>query len=191
MINTELLRLKSARDSIRSKLVALGIAENDDKLDTLAALLNEIQDNGAVDISLKEGETYLIPRGYHSGAGKVSGIAGGGNYSLQEKEITPSEEIQTVSSDNGYYGLSEVTVRAIPAQYQDISEVTAIESDVLEKKSFVKSNGTMAEGTMKNNGYLEKTIDGLSITSCILPTGFISGGEVSLTEDIERALSVV
>lgn len=69
--------------------------------------------------------------------------------------------------------------------------MTAIESDVLEKKSFVKSNGTMAEGTMKNNGYLEKTIDGLSITSCILPTGFISGGEVSLTEDIERALSVV
>ena len=73
MINTELLRLKSARDSIRSKLVALGIAEDDDKLDTLAALLNEIQDNGTVNASI-DGLTvtsYSIPAGYTSG-GTVS-----------------------------------------------------------------------------------------------------------------------
>ena len=45
---------------------------------------------------------------------------------------------------------------------------------------------------MPNNGAVTATIDGLTVTSYTVPKGYHSGeGTVSLTDDIETALSAL
>lgn len=39
------------------------------------------------------------------------------NISLQDKTVTPTKEIQTITSDEEYDGLNEITVNAIPDEY--------------------------------------------------------------------------
>ena len=118
-IQTEITRIENARNTIRNKAVELGIAEGTAKMDALAAAIDGIVDQGAVSATVMEGDTYTIPKGYHNGSGTVSGTAGGGNYKLQSKQVTPTKQQQNVTPDSGYYGLSDVTVAAIPVQYQD------------------------------------------------------------------------
>lgn len=144
----ELSRLSEARNTIRTKMVNLGVAVGTDKLDELATKISNIENRGAVEIEVKEGETYTIPAGYHNGSGTVSGVAGGGNYTLQAKTVTPTKAEQDITPDEGKYGLSSVTVEAIPDNYQDISSTTAEAGDVKTGKVFVGADGTTVAGTM-------------------------------------------
>lgn len=188
---TEITRLQTARNKLRTWLVGLGLAASTDKLDTLATAAAAIKNQGAIDASVKEGESYTIPAGYHNGTGTVKGVAGGGSYQLQSKAVIPTKEQQSVTPDQGYYGLSGVTVGAIPEAYQDVSATTAEEADVLANKVFVKAGGSTAAGTMANNGAISSTINGLTVTSVAVPAGYTSGGTVSLTDDIEKALAAI
>jgi hypothetical protein len=155
----------------------LGLAASTDKLEKLAAAIEDIIDQGAVIVTVREGDTYTIPRGYHNGNGTVSGIAGGGNYNLQTKTVTPTKKQQNIAPDNGYYGLSGVTVGAIPEAYQDVSSVTAGAGDVLTGKVFVTADGTVTTGEMLNNGAVDKTLDVTTITYTI-PKGYHNGSGV-------------
>ena len=110
----ELTRLQTARNKIRTWLVTTGLATSTDKLDVLATAIDGIANQGAVDANVKEGETYIVPKGYHNGSGTVKGVAGGGNYNLQSKTVTPTKSQHNVAPDQGDYGLSAVTVNAIP-----------------------------------------------------------------------------
>lgn len=88
---TEITRLQTARNKLRTWLVGLGLAASTDKLDTLATAAAAIKNQGAIDASVKEGESYTIPAGYHNGTGTVKGVSGGGNYQLQSKTVTPHQ----------------------------------------------------------------------------------------------------
>lgn len=190
-ISTELQRIQTDRNTIRTKLVELGLATSSDNLDALADAIAEMVNCGAVSIEIKEGQTYTIPQGYHTGAGKVVGVPDTEKYKLQAKTHTPTKVAKDISPDSGYYGLSKVSVGAIPDTYQDVSKVTAEAGNVLSGKIIVLADGTVVTGTMTNNGKLSKTIDGLSTVSVTLPAGYISGGTVSLTADIEEALASI
>lgn len=180
-IASELSRLQTDRNTIRTKLVELGMATGTANLDALATAIEGIINQGAVSVNVKEGETYTIPKGYHNGSGTVSGVSGGGNYNLQSKTTTPTKKQQNVTPDAGYYGLSDVTVAPIPDAYQDVSSVTAAAGDVLTGKVYVLADGTVTAGTMPNNGTVSKTLDATTITYTI-PKGYHSGtGTVKIT----------
>lgn len=169
--------IETSRNAIRNKLVELGMAASGDKLDKLAAAIEAIVNQGAVSVTVQEGDTYTIPKGYHNGNGTVSGIAGGGNYKLQAKTATPTKQQQNIAPDSGYYGLSGVTVAAIPEAYQDVSSVTAGPGDVLTGKVFVNADGTVTPGEMINNGAVDKTLD-VTVITYTIPKGYHSGGGV-------------
>lgn len=179
-VATYIASIETSRNTIRNKLVELGIAQSGDKLDKLATAIESIINQGAVSVTVKEGDTYTIPAGFHNGNGTVSGVGGGGNYSLQAKTATPTKKQQNIAPDSGYYGLSGVTVAAIPEAYQDVSSVTAGAGDVLTGKVFVTADGTVTPGEMINNGAVDKTLDVTTITYTI-PKGFHSGtGKVQI-----------
>lgn len=187
---TEISRLQTARNTIRNKMVALGLGSSTDLLDDLADEIDAISNQGAVTATVQEGDTYTIPAGYHNGSGTVSGVSGGGNYTLQSKgPITPTKSSQSITADNGYYGLSGVSIAAIPDAYQDVSSVTATAGDVLATKTFVVSDGTVTAGTMTNNGTVSKTLDATSSNQTYtVPQGYHSGsGTVSITLETKSA----
>lgn len=182
-VATEITRIQTDRNKIRNKLVNFGLVESTANLDTCAEAIDGIVNQGAVSATVQEGDTYTIPKGYHNGAGTVSGVSGGGNYSLQSKSVTPTKAQQSITPDSGYYGLSDVTVGAIPEAYQDVSSVTAAAGDVLTGKVFVTSAGAVTTGTMANNGAASKVLTAAD-PSYTVPKGYHSGaGTVSINPE--------
>lgn len=186
-IATEISRIQTDRNTIRNKLIDFGLAESTSNLDVLATAVDGIANCGAVSAQVQEGDTYTIPKGYHNGAGTVSGVAGGGNYTLQSKSVTPTKQQQSITPDSGYYGLSDVTVGAIPQAYQDVSSVTAAAADVLVGKVFVTSSGAVTTGEMANNGAVNKTLTAQE-QNYTIPKGYHSGtGSVSISPESKTA----
>ena len=181
--------LTTSRNTSRTKLVDFGLVTGTAKLGDCATAVDGITNNGAVDISVQEGESYTIPRGYHNGSGVVKGVAGGGNYTLQSKTVTPTKSQQSITPDQGYYGLSGVTVKAIPENFQDVSATTAAAPDVLATKVFIAADGTTTTGTMSNNGAVSKTLDATTGNqSYTIPAGYHNGnGKVTVVLEEKTA----
>lgn len=190
-ISLEITRIQAARNKIRAKLVELGLVTSTANIDNLATAVDTISDNGNISAKVKEGQTYTIPKGYHRGSGTVTGIAGGGSYTLQSKTATPTKSEQAITPDDGFYGLSDVTVAAIPDAYQDVSAVTAVAADVLSPKVIVNKLGQVIAGTMPDNGSASKAIDAMTASSVSIPAGYTSGGTVSITDSVEAALAAI
>lgn len=191
-ISEQLTRIQNDRNTIRTKLAELGLGDGTEKLDACATKVSGIANKGTVAAEVKEGEAYTIEPGYYKG-GTVTGVSGGGNYTLESgREVVPTKEDQTLTPSEGYYGMAGVVVKAIPSQYQDVSDVTTTADKVLSPSIFVDNEGNVTAGTMPDNGAVAGTMDGLTNTSYTIPKGYHDGnGTVALTDDIETALAAI
>ena len=104
----------------------------------------------------------------------------------------PTPELKKFGSDcydQGYYGLSGVTVKAIPENFQDVSATTATAVDVLATKVFIAADGTTTTGTMANNGGVSKTLDATTGNqSYTIPAGYHNGnGKVTVVLEEKTA----
>lgn len=218
-ISTQITRLQTIRNAIRDALIALGvITDSAADFEDCQTAIESIKNRGEIAVTLDTStKSKTIDSGYYKGGSvsivtqektatangditpdagkvlsKVTVNVSSEAPTLQEKSVTPTKSVQEITNDEGYDGLSKVTVGAIPAAYQDVTGVTAEAGDVLANKVFVDSTGATVPGTMQNNGTVEAKINGLTVTSYTVPGGYHSGeGTVSLTNDIETALAAL
>ena len=215
-IQTEITRLQNLRNTLRTKLIALGLVTSTEDLEDCVAAVDSIANNGAVSKTLDTTtKSYTVPKGMHNGSGVVqivteektvtengtivptsgkvlSKVVVDVSPTLQTKSVTPTKSKQTISPDAGYDGLSSIDVDAIPSNYGDVSGITAAAGDVLANKIFVDATGAEVAGIMADNGSVAATMDGLNITSYTIPAGKHSGsGTVTLTNAIETALAAI
>lgn len=127
-------------------------------------------------------QSYTPPKGYTSG-GEIKIV-------LEEKSVTPTKSAQTVTPTAGKV-LSKVSVPAIPAEYQDVTRVTAGAEHVLTGYDIVDETGAVVPGSMPNNSTLSLTFDPLTQSAVNIPAGYTSGGSVTMTDDLLNALKSI
>lgn len=108
---------------------------------------------------------------------------------MRPATATPGKTPQTVTPTDGKV-LRAVTVEAIPEEYVNTADATAISGHILaDQTAYVR--GEKVTGTMANHGDVTASMDGLTMSSVSIPAGYTTGGTVSLTDDIAKALAAV
>lgn len=118
------------------------------------------------------GETYkVLEDGYQEGykQGKQDALASINNGRLQQKIVTPSNEIQVIKADDGYYGLSDVIVSPPVIDGEVLLEaINVAKNNINENVNSVKNNVDEAETSINNslkvvidfaNGEIDKIVD--------------------------------
>jgi hypothetical protein len=139
-IQSEITRIASAKSDIADAIEYKGVTvPAGSMIDDMAALILQIQSGGAVitetpdpaggtvieidaenlltvtPLSVTVNGTYTANEGYAYNPVTVN-VSGSGP-TLQSKEVSPTESAQTVTPDQGYDGLSSVSVGAISSTY--------------------------------------------------------------------------
>lgn len=106
--------------------------------------------------SITENGTFTPSSGRWFSSVSVNVPTGSGTPTLQEKSITPTKSAQEVVADEGYDGLSKVSISAIPNRYVDTSTATAVAADLNSGKT-AYVNGSKITGTQVIQHYYESS----------------------------------
>lgn len=133
-----------------------------------------------------EGKTFTSAAGL-----KVTGthVCSGGTPSLQAKSVTPSESAQTVTPDDGYDGLSSVTVEGdanlVPGNIKSGVSIFGVAGSFegsgggIQAQHITSGNETITisgTGTVKVWGYGHKSGGYMGTTYSFVGDGYYSGG---------------
>lgn len=201
-VATYITAIESSRNTIRNKLVELGMAASGDKLDKLAAAIESIVNQGAVSVTVQEGDTYTIPAGYHNGNGTVSGVSGvsGGGIDTSDADATPENiEAGKTAYVNGALVTGSLPYEAVSASAEEITQVTltntgekliTLEMASTAKKRIVgggKSFGVAATSDKFGDAETDHVLKGKTFTSV---AGLLSVGTHVCSEPVTEPLTV-
>lgn len=151
---------------------------------------------------------------FYLGNTKISGVgiysAGGSQQvSLQEKTVTPTEEQQVITADDGNTGLSKVTVNGISTTYvgsavprKSASSLTVSGKSVTVPSGYyaLQASVSVADGSVGNPSASKGSVSNHSVSvtpSVTSTTGYITGGTkngtavtVSVSELVSGTLDV-
>ena len=112
--------------------------------------------------------------------------AGGSDPVLQDKTITPTISVQTVTADYGYDGLDTVTVNAMPTATQATPAIT-INASGLITATATQTAGYVAAGSKSATKQLAfqaaKTITPTTTSQTAVSSGYYTGGAVTVKGD--------
>lgn len=144
----------SSQISLQSKTVnpngSTVVITPDSGYDGLASV--QVNAVNATELNVSSNGTYTPASGQYYNRVVVA-TDSQAEFNLQTKQVTPTTSPQSVTPDEGYNGLSSVTVQGIPSNYADITNVTAEVGDVLSGETFVDSTGASKTGTLVVNSY--------------------------------------
>ncbi len=153
-ISGEIERIEDSKVVIVNKLHEMKDEETNITIDEAALSLDAVSVYRDDSHQMAPGDTWSIPAGYYASF-TVTADGATHDYDLESgRTVTPTKSAQTVTpgtnpaTGSAYYGLSSVTVNAIPAAYQDVTSVTATAADVKTGVDFVNSSGTLVHGSM-------------------------------------------
>ena len=106
----------------------------------------------ATDKTITANGTYTAPEETYYNSITVN-VENTNTFTTQSKTATPTAVSQIIEPDDGYDGLSAVTVTGIPSNYADIDGVTATASDVITGRTFVDNSGTLQNGILTTTNY--------------------------------------
>lgn len=178
-IATQIARIQTARNDIRAKLISMGLVDSTADIEDCATAVEGITEQPSPDVEIKEGVSYSISPGYYKG-GTITAITDvegdKERYKLYNYQtVNPQKgKVTPLAIPNGYYGLTGLTVGAIPDNYNDTSSVTATAGNVLANKMFVTQDGELTAGTMPNNGAVIGQLTPSS-TQYVIPAGYHNG----------------
>lgn len=162
---------------------------------TVDGLISKIEVNGVtlLDLSSDTVTKDTLARGVyaHDKTGKrIRGTMEASSApTLQEKTVTPSTSAQSITADNGYDGLSKVTVNAMPTATQATPSIT-ISSDGKITASATQSAGYVAAGTKSETKQLT-TKSAETITPSTSNKTIASGTYLTGTQTIKGDANLV
>ena len=114
---------------------------------------------------------------------KIRGIKASAEPVLQEKSVSPTTSMQTVTADSGFDGLSVVTVEAVPEGSVAEPNITVSSSGVITATSVVKAgyvDGTDVTGTANLTTQAGKTITPSTSEQTAVESGRYTTGVVKV-----------
>lgn len=148
--------LEDIADSIRAK----NGTQNTYKPSQMASAIDDISGGGTTPTGTKEisitqnGTTTEDVTNYASAEITVNVSAS--SPTLQTKTVTPSESTQNVSADNGYDGLSQVTVNPIPSSYvQPSGSLSITDNDTYDVSQYASAVVNVSGGGISKSDFAD------------------------------------